>query len=115
MNCRMDSRAVPIRSVPAGRFHFIKRAFLVCCLLPLSHCSEERVQVARYDPSRAWNGHTYFTSRSAQRIVGVDMDGSIFLNYAATDSVQVGMANGFEVEEDGTMVYILLGKPMMMR
>ena len=39
----------------------------------------------------------------------------MILDFPATDSLHVGMANGFEVEEDGTIIYILHGQPVVMR
>ncbi len=69
--------------------------------------------VSRYDPSRAWNGITYFTSRSARRILAVEMDGTVDWDFAAMDRLDVGNANGFEYEDDGTVAYICNGSPML--
>ncbi len=116
MSCRMESGDAGGTCCRLGRSSFVKTALLASCLFALAACSQgDSVKVVEYDPDRAWNGHTYFTSRGAKKIVGTDMEGNIFFDFLATDELHYGMANGFEVEEDGTIVYIVAGRAVVMR
>lgn len=87
---------------------------LMSCLWLCSACVDYTVVVTEYDPDRTFNGTTYFTSRDAKRILGVDLDGTIAWDFISTDNIAVGDANGFRYHE-GNVVYIFKKKPMMVR
>ena len=103
----------------SSRFgHGIPLPAFFLLLLPLAiactACVDYTIVVEEHDPDRAFNGITYFTSRDAKRLIGVDMDGSVVWDFISTDNVAVGDANGFRVH-DGKVVYIFKKKPMMVR
>ncbi len=89
-------------------------AFVLVATVSLPACQQETLTVSVYDPSRAWNGYTYFTARDAKRILCVDMDGNITWDFYVPGDVRIGNANGFRYQ-DGEVAYISTERPMRVR
>jgi len=84
---------------------------ILCVMLG---CDNYTIKINTYDPDRACNGISYFNSWEANRILGVDMDGSVTWDLLAMDETIIGVANGFRVQpEEGTCVYICNERPMV--
>ena len=71
------------------------------------------IEVTTYDPDRAYNGYTYFESRSDKRILGVDMEGEIVFNLQVIDRLWPGQMNGFEVLDDGNILFLYQGRRLV--
>ncbi len=79
-------------------------------------CMSYEIDITEYDPARAYNGYTYFSVRSVQLIMAVDMNGNEVWNPVGTGVVNVGNAHGFRfVEEESLIVYVNDHRPLAMR
>jgi hypothetical protein len=87
---------------------------LALLFLALTGCHGYEVEVTIYDPDRAYNGYTFFNSRSDKRILGVDMEGEIHWNLQVFDRLWPGDMDGFELQDDGTLLFIQYGVPLIM-
>jgi hypothetical protein len=87
---------------------------LVCWLVslfvtPLVGCGDYEIEVTTYDPSRTYDGYTYFESRSDRRILGVDMTGQVVSDIQVMDHLFPGEMNGFEYLDDDTILFLHQG------
>jgi hypothetical protein len=88
---------------------------LAAVVLVAPGCLEDyHVNLIYHDPAQAYQGVTFVTNFDQQRITGIDMDGTVIWDMLVRDAEWVpGIANGFRVQEDGTICYLLSGKPML--
>ncbi len=77
-------------------------------------CQPYEIEVTIYDPDRAYNGYTFFGSGTNQKIIGVNMEGEVLWDFQVYDSLQLGEMAAFEVQEDGTMLFIQHGVPRVL-
>jgi hypothetical protein len=92
------------------------RTLLAALLLAAPGCTDYQVVVQVHDPARAHQGVTFVTNFDQQRITAIDMDGTVVWDMPVHDSEWVpGHANGFRIQDDGTVCYLLEGKPMLSR
>ncbi len=100
--------------LPGGFHRSLRRVPLVCwtaslLMLLLAGCGGYEIEITTYDPDRAYNGYTYFESRSDKRILAVDMEGTVIWDLQVIDRLLPGEMNGFEVLEDGNVLFLHRG------
>lgn len=86
-----------------------------CCLAflfaALAGCYGYEVEVTVWDPDRAYNGYTFFQSRSDKRILGVNMEGEILWNLQILDRLWPGDMDGFEYLGEDNLILLHYGAP----
>ena len=88
---------------------------LVVALLTVPGCGYT-IRLDYHDPAKAYQGITFVTNFDQRRITALDMDATVVWDMEVHDSEWVpGIANGFRVQDDGTICYLLGGKPMLTR
>ena len=87
---------------------------LALLFVVLMGCGGYEIDVTIYDPDRAYNGYTFFGSRSDRRILGVNMEGEVLWDFQVYDHLSPGEMNGFEVHEDGTILFLQDGVPRIL-
>lgn len=91
----------------------IALTLLAAALLATSGCGYE-VILEYHDPDRAHQGITFATNFDQQRLTAIDMDGTVVWDFEVHDpGWSVGQANGFRVQDDGTICYLLGGGPVL--
>jgi hypothetical protein len=87
---------------------------LACLLAAIVGCGDYEIEVTVYDPDRAYNGYTFFESRSNKRILGVNMEGEVLWDVQVYDRLFPGEMNGFEYQRNGTLLFLQYGIPRVM-
>jgi len=86
---------------------------LTVALLSAPGCGYDII-VDYHDAERAHQGVTFVTNFDQQRLTAIDMDGTVVWDLEVRDSQWLpGQANGFRVQGDGTICYLLGGGPIL--
>lgn len=107
------------KGLPVGRDRYVRFPVFVLVFLFLSSgvgCIGYQIDIAEYDPARAYNGYTYFAAESASLLIGVDMNGNEVWKPFDTGTRSIGNAHGFRfVEEESLVVLVNVDRPIAMR